>query len=87
MPLPPGELWDRLNERTDAALASGALRPIPTEIEQVEDGGARFIVRVVDSLARKRAAKLTRPSHGSDPFLPYDPEMFVADVSTPTSRC
>ena len=84
-----GTLWQAVVRRTQEALARGDLQPIPTEPEFVEDGGIRFVVRVVANLARKRRF----PSdicgqHGPrhNPFLPYEQAMFVADIS-PTHVC
>ncbi|MBN3815791.1 phosphorylase [Paraburkholderia sp. Se-20369] len=54
--------------------------PIETVQSSIEDGGVRFLVRQVSSLARKDKARAAR-SAGSNPFLPYDPDLFVADVS------
>jgi ATP adenylyltransferase len=80
-------LWSRLRSRTEHALNCGALQPIPTTYEFIEDSGIRFVVRVVDNLARKAAARQPqgRQSHLSatraNPFLPYDEALFVTDVS------
>ena len=58
------------------ALASGALEPIWTRSILLDDGGVRFVVRAVSSLARK-----TRPSAGpADPLGDYDPRLFVTDL-------
>lgn len=80
----PGTLLDRLTRTTIEALDAGALQPIPTDFEFVEDCGVRFLVRVVSNLARKQHAKVE--SGGGDggrpnPFLPHDPAMYVADAS------
>lgn len=82
--LPPGALRPGLVERTRHALACGAMQPIETTEEIVEDGGVRFVVRKVSSLARKdedrlRAART--PAMPANPFLPHEPDLFVADVS------
>lgn len=79
----PGTLWDSLTRATADALESGALRSIPTEYEFVEDAGVRFLVRLVRNLARKRHAQVESGGGGEqpNPFLPYDPEMFVANAS------
>lgn len=80
----PGTLRVELARVTDAALQSGALQPIPTETEFVEDSGIRFLVRVVSNLARKdqlRRAAGERSEGPDNPFLPYDPAMYVADAS------
>ncbi len=83
----PGTLWPLLQRRRREALASGALRPIETAREFVDDGGVRFMIRVVSNLARK-AADRVRPTTESraggppaNPFLPYEPDLFVAGIS------
>jgi len=86
--LPPGALPRSLDEATRDALRQGALRPIETTRNFLEDGGVRFLVRVVSNLARKDAtgAEREREAAGGNPFnpfLPYEPAMHVADV-TPT---
>jgi len=53
-----GTLWDKLTRTVVEALDAGALQPIPTDIEFVEDCGVRFLVRVVTNLARKQHAKV-----------------------------
>lgn len=84
--LHPGTLWARLSERTQRALRNGALQPIPTEYELVDQGGIRFIVRVLSTIARKEEARrkqteAARAGEEPNPFLPYDEELFVADLS------
>lgn len=80
----PGTLWDAVVERSRTALALGALRPIATEAHAIEDGGVRFQVRVVSTLMRRRLDEALARSDGgkpANPFLPYEENMFVADVS------
>jgi ATP adenylyltransferase len=80
----PGTLWNAIQQTSATALHSGALQPIPTQFETVPDAGIQFLVRIVDNLARKqrqRPPKRTAGASGSDPFLPYDQDMFVADAS------
>jgi len=81
-----GTLWPAVLRQTAHALDCGALLPIETIRSTIEDGGVRFLIRQVSSLARKdedqqirkaKAANSRRP----DPFLPYDPDLFVADIS------
>ncbi len=85
--LQPDTLWPRVVERTARALARGALRPIETEESYVEQAGVRFVVRAVSSLRRKAAerAERARAAQAADravnPFLPYEEDLFVADVS------
>ncbi|MBI4699862.1 MAG: phosphorylase [Deltaproteobacteria bacterium] len=75
----PGVLWPRALERAARALRCGALRPIPTEQERVAQGGVRFVVRMAPSLRGKAAAA---GQGRADPFSPYDPDLFVADLSS-----
>jgi sulfate adenylyltransferase (ADP) / ATP adenylyltransferase len=79
--LSPGMLWPAVVRRTAHALECGALCPIETVSTTVEDGGVRFIVRQVSSLVRKAQRRGTHSAQPADPFLPYDPDLFVADVS------
>jgi len=85
--LKPGTLWISVKERTEEALASGALLSIPTEFEFVEQDGVNFLVRILSNLNRKKAA-LEREHKESiasgkefNPFLPYQEDLFVADIS------
>jgi ATP adenylyltransferase len=84
--LQPGTLWARLLARTDYALRRGALQSIPTACEWVEQNGIPFIVRVLTSLACKDQAgrdRTCKAASGTEfnPFLPYDEDLFVADIS------
>ncbi|MUG94432.1 phosphorylase [Scytonema sp. UIC 10036] len=85
--LQPGMLWKRVKEQTEDALAKQSLLSIPTEFEFVEQDGVRFLVRVLSNLARKDAAKkeqlkqITRPGKEFNPFLPYEEDLFVANLS------
>jgi ATP adenylyltransferase len=80
--LPPGSLWAALLERYRHASSAHALLPIETEQAIVEDGDVRFVVRRLSSLARKHAAcdEAHRGGEDRNPFLPYDPALFVADI-------
>jgi ATP adenylyltransferase len=78
----PDEFAVKVAERCDAALKHGALKPIDTRVEHVDDEGSRFSLRVVNALRRKGAAPA-----GGDPFLPpYEPELFVGELTT-THAC
>jgi ATP adenylyltransferase len=82
-----GILWKRVIEQTEHAISCGALQTIPTEYEFVEEGGIRFLVRVISNLARKDAASKPRNKINAtstkdfNPFLPYEEDLFVADIS------
>ncbi|RDU98613.1 ATP adenylyltransferase family protein [Trinickia dinghuensis] len=79
--LRPGTLWPAIVARTAHALACGALRPIETVQTTLDDGGIRFVVRQVSSLAAKPVQDSPVRQSVADPFLPHDPDLFVADVS------
>jgi len=85
VPFTSGSLAESVAAVSARALASGALLPIPTGFEFVDDGGMRFFVRVLANLRRKDAARAEqrRAAAGEpvNPFLPYEQALFVADVS------
>jgi len=75
-------LWRRLVEQTEYALKCGALQSISTHYEFVEQGGIRFLVRILANLVRKDAAKSpAKMDKDFNPFLPYEEDLFVADIS------
>ncbi len=62
--LPPGTLWKKLQETTHHALECGALIPISTESEFVEQDGVIFLVRILSNLNHKqKCPKKTRPNY------------------------
>ncbi|MFD1559808.1 DUF4922 domain-containing protein [Paraburkholderia silviterrae] len=82
-------LRDAIAQRTRDALRCGALQPIETALMHIDDGGVRFAVRQVSSLARKEAARRTdAPSRdmpqapARNPFLPYDDDLCVGELSS-----
>ncbi|MBD2390207.1 phosphorylase [Aphanizomenon flos-aquae NRERC-008] len=85
--LEPGTLWTSIKTTTEQALKSGALKSIPTELEIIEQNGVQFIVRILANLNRKEADKekqnqqITKTRKEFNPFLPYEKDLFVADIS------
>jgi len=83
--LQPGTLRSRLGQQTQFALECGALQPIPTEYEFLEEDGLRFLVRSLSNLARKDRVRKQQQSGSGDrnfnPFLPCERDLFVADLS------
>jgi ATP adenylyltransferase len=82
--LQPGKLWTRVIEQTEYALRTGALQSIPTDYEFIEQNGINFLVRTLSNLVRKDAAKQsqsTTTAKDVNPFLPYEEDLFVADIS------
>ncbi|WP_228036533.1 ATP adenylyltransferase family protein [Dolichospermum flos-aquae] len=90
--LVPGTLWTSVKQTTEQALNSGALKSIPTELEIVEQDGIKFMIRILANLNRKQADKekqeqqIARTGKEFNPFLPYEQDLFVTDIS-PTHVC
>ena len=89
------QLWDSVIHASSSAYASGALHSIPTEshikTELVEGVPVNFQIRVVKNLARKsaemkRRANQTPQAKEFNPFLPYDPQLYVGEL-TAHYRC
>jgi len=79
--LEPGTLWPALRARAERALRCGALEPITTERTELEEAGIRFVVRVLAHLECKVRASFAQARTGANPFLPYNEDLFVADIS------
>ncbi|WP_040655924.1 ATP adenylyltransferase family protein [Rubidibacter lacunae] len=82
----PDTLWETVRQRQVSAKASGALQSLPTTTAIVEQDGIEFVVRVLAAIARKeRATQVQRQSRADskpfDPFLPYERDLFVMDIS------
>lgn len=85
--LQPTTLWESVKHQTNYALKCGALLSIPTEFEYFEQNGVKFLVRILSNLVRKDAAKKQQDKQNKvtgkefNPFLPYEKDLFVADIS------
>jgi ATP adenylyltransferase len=85
--LKKGRLWQDIVKATKNAVRIGAQFPIPTGYEFVEDNGVRFFVRILsrlqekDEARRKQRDEALAEGKSANPFLPYDKNMFVADIS------
>lgn len=81
-----GTLYQLVANRIDAALRSGSLQPIKTNCEFYKHNDFEFMVHVLDSLNRKaeekRIQKKQKLEMGrkQNPFLPFDPELYVSDI-------
>ncbi|ASC70241.1 hypothetical protein XM38_011770 [Halomicronema hongdechloris C2206] len=73
-------LWPRVQTQTQHALACGALQPIDTRYQFLEQAGMWFLVRILANLVRKERAKRQQP-RDFNPFLPYEEDLFVANLS------
>ena len=77
----PGELWQRTCDRTRHALECGALVSIPTTYELIEQEGIPFLVRIVTNLIRKAEVVKEKKAQDFNPFLPYEDDLYVMDIS------
>ncbi|MDJ0746467.1 MAG: phosphorylase [Xenococcaceae cyanobacterium MO_167.B27] len=90
--LKPGTLWERLTQQTEYARQTGALQSIVTDFQFIQQDDIAFLVRSVSNLARKQKAqkqqkqKEIKTGKYFDPFLPYEEDLFVSDIS-PTHLC
>lgn len=77
-----GLLEDRIDTVSGRALQSGALRPIPTRWQTLQEGDTTYVVRIIDNLRRKQSARAASDEGVklADPFLDYDPELYVEDI-------
>ena len=90
--LKPGTLWERLTQQTEYARQTGALQSIATDFQFIQQDDIAFLVRSVSNLARKQKAqkqqkqKEIKTGKYFDPFLPYEEDLFVSNIS-PTHLC
>lgn len=80
--LASGTLWTKVKTQHELALEFGALKPFATTYDWIEDRGVRFLVRVLTNLKRKEnAKKQQKQKENFNPFLPYEKDLFVANLS------
>lgn len=83
----PDQFWQAVEATTKNATQSQALQPIPTDYEIIECQGVPFFVRILTNLIRKEEAKEKQARYKEetgkdfDPFLPYEEDLFVSDIS------
>ena len=86
--LKPGTLWHQAMARTEYARQTGDLKSIETEYQLIKQDEIFFVVRSLSNIARKEKAnaqqKLQEAKTGKciDPFLPYNKNLFVCDISS-----
>jgi ATP adenylyltransferase len=82
-----GRLWDAVCRQNAHALSKGVVQLPEVQHHVIEDGGVQFLAAVVSNLSRKDQAKkeldekALHLQHDIDPFLPYEADLFVADLS------
>ncbi|MDH3691300.1 MAG: phosphorylase [Gammaproteobacteria bacterium] len=85
--LKPGTLWQQILRSTAQAIERDAIKSIPTEREIVYEYNIPFIVRIASNLDRKSADKEKQINESRqtglevNPFLPYEKDLFVADIT------
>lgn len=90
--LKPGTLWDQAIARTENARYTGDLKSIETEYQLIEQDDIFFVIRSLSNIARKEKAKAQQKIQEAktgkyiDPFLPYNRNLFVCDLS-PSHLC
>ena len=71
---------ETLDRRIQEALSAGALEAISSRCEVVEQAGVAFQIRVASNPAQS-LRPLAASKRSDNPFLPYDPALFVAELS------
>lgn len=90
--LQTGSLWSQLTKQTEYASKTGALESIATDYQFIKQENISFLVRSISNLARKEKAQQKQNQREIitgkyfDPFLPYEKDLFVSDIS-PTHIC
>ena len=76
------DLWQISLKVTEQALMSGALLPVETECEEIHEGSLRYQIRILSNLQRKQNIQRleSAANRASNPFLPYDPQLYVTDI-------
>lgn len=72
-------LLQKIIDTSEKALAKKALQPINCKHQIIKQLDIPFIVRVVENLKRKQKQK-KEPNF--NPFLPYEKDLFVMDISS-----
>ncbi|BAW97172.1 Ap4A phosphorylase II [[Synechococcus] sp. NIES-970] len=80
------ELLSQIQRTTKHARQVGALHSLTTAQEIVIDHGIPFVVRILEQLARKENYQARQEKAKINPFLPYDENLFVCDL-TPHHVC
>ncbi|MGF1700115.1 phosphorylase [Photobacterium makurazakiensis] len=81
--------WATAEEVSESALQVGALMPIATDAEEVEEEGVCYLTHVLTPNAKKKpiaeqtiAKKIIARNMKANPFLPYEQALFVAEAGS-----
>lgn len=81
------DLWKKVITQTKHAINCGALQSIVTNYEFIEDANIKFLVRILANFSQKEEAKKKHKQQHqkivkkNNPFLPYEEDLFVTDIS------
>lgn len=76
------DLLAKIDEVSAEALHKGSLLPIDTTTTYVKDADVNFVVKVVSNLLKKDKQRLKQAgSQKVNPFLPYEQDLFVGNIS------
>ena len=84
----PGTLWAKTIQQTEFARECGALKSIETEYHLIQQQDISFIVRTLANITRKEQTSKKQHQQENkmgkrvDPFLPYEEDLFVGDLSS-----
>jgi len=80
--LESNNFYQQVKNQIAIAQHRGALQSIPTAYEIVQDGGIDFVVRILTNLVRKEESqKKEAVNPDFNPFLPYESDLFVTNIS------
>jgi ATP adenylyltransferase len=85
LPDHPDDLDAEVSRQIAHATRCGALQPLATDHEVVEDCGVPFVVHILTGLEHKEVTTANQLRGGVNPFLPPDPDLFVTEL-TPSHR-
>ena len=80
-------LWERVIAQTNHATNCGALQSIVTKCKLVEDANIKFLIRILDNFPPKENTEkqeiwqCKNIKKGVNPFLPYEKDLFVTNLS------
>lgn len=79
------DLWEKVITQTNHAINCGALQSIVTNNEFIEDTNIKFLVKILDNFAQKENLQQQETQQKTekkvDPFLPYEKDLFVTNLS------
>lgn len=90
--LEPDTLWQKTIEVTQSARKTGSLKSIETDYYLIDQNEITFVIRSLANIERKEKAKKKQQQKSKkankyfDPFLPYENDLFVTDI-TKTHLC